>query len=272
MEHIARHYGLSGVLDAILAGLRDEGKDLERLVPDDLASVDEFHIRGREATVELAALAQPTPGRRVLDVGSGLGGSSRYLATNHGCKVVGVDLTPQYCDIATELSRLVGLDSKTTFHCASALELPFDDEMFDLAWTQHVQMNIEDKGRFYAEIFRVLRPGGKLAFHDILAGPGGTIHFPVHWAEEPSMSFLIEPEKLRTLLETTGFKVVEWLDKTQISREWFLSMMEKRREGPPPKLGLHLLIGATAPAKIESVVKNLREDRIAVFQGVVEKG
>jgi SAM-dependent methyltransferase len=271
VERIARHYGISGVLDAILDGLRAEGKDLDRLTADDLAPVDELHIRGREATVELARLAGAKPGLRVLDVGSGLGGSSRYLASNHGCRVTGVDLTPEYCEIATELSRRVGLDGLTDFRCASALETPFEDGAFDVAWTQHAQMNIEDKAGLYEEIFRVLRPGGRLVFHDILAGPVGPIHFPVHWAEDPLMSFLIAPDDLRTLLEETGFEVVEWIDKTQMSREWFLGMVEERGDGPPPNLGLHLLIGETGPAKVQSVARNLKEDRITVFQGVLER-
>ena len=271
MDPIARHYGIAGVLDAILAGLRAEGKDSERLQPDDLALVDEFHIRGREATVELAGLAEVRPGLRLLDVGSGLGGSSRYLAAQHGCQVTGLDLTPEYCEIAADLSRRTGLSELTEFRCASALDMPFEDGSFDLAWTQHVQMNIEDKPRLYAEIYRVLRPGGRFVFHDILAGPGGQPYFPVHWAEEPSMSFLIAPEDLRVLLAQTGFQQAEWRDMTKTSRAWFLGMLEKRGEGPPPNLGLHLLIGATAPQKIDSVVRNLREDRITVFQGAFEK-
>ena len=271
VEHVARHYGVSRLLDSILESLSADGKDLARLTPDDLAPVDEFHIRGREATVELARLAQASPGRRVLDVGSGLGGSSRYLAANHGCRVTGVDLTPEYCEVAAELSRRVGLDGLTEFRCASALDLPFEDDSFDLAWTQHVQMNIENKPGFYEEIHRVLRPGGRLVFYDVLSGPGGQHYLPVPWAEDSSMSFLIAPEDLRALLEETGFRVVHWLDTTEAAHQWFLSVLENRAKGLTPNLGLHLLTGETGPAKFENVERSLRERRVTVFQGALEK-
>jgi len=271
MDSIAKHYGVSGVLDAIQQALRSQGKDLARLDPADLSAVDEFHIRGREATVELAALAGIRPDMRVLDVGSGLGGSARFLASEFGCHVAGVDLTPEYCEVATALSKLVGLRHLTEFRCASALETPFDDEQFDLAWTQHVQMNIDDKPALYREIARTLRPGGRFAFHDILAGPAGPPHFPVHWAEDSSMSFLIPPTELRALLEATGFDVLAWKDTTQISRQWYLAALEKRLAGASPPLGLHLLMGETASVKFQNVGRNLTEERITVFQGVLEK-
>ncbi len=272
MDPVSRHYGLPGVLDIILDALRAEGKDLAKLAPADLAAVDEFHIRGREATVELAALAGVHAGLKVVDVGSGVGGSTRYLASEFGCRVTGIDLTPQYCEAAVQLTRLVGIaDGLAGFECGSALQMPFEDAAFDLAWTQHAQMNIADKPRLYREIARVLRPGGRLAFHDILAGPGGPPHFPVHWANEPELSFLIAPDALRALLESSGFRVLAWNDTTAVATAWFLESMERlRRRGGRP-LGLHLLLGETAPQKVQNVGRNLTENRLTVFQGLVEK-
>jgi SAM-dependent methyltransferase len=266
-----RHYSVPGLLDAILRALRAQGKDPERLTPADLAPVDEFHIRGRQATAELAELAGFRAGLRVLDVGSGLGGAARFFAVEHGCLVTGADLTHDYCSVAAALSKTVALYGATRFLCASALEMPFADESFDVAYSQHVQMNVEDKPAFYREIARVLRPGGRFVFHDILAGPGGPPHFPVHWAEEPSMSFLIDPAGLRLLLERAGFGIAVWLDKTEISRQWYLAAWEQRRDAGAPQLGLHLLMGPTAPLKFENVARNLQENRIMVFQGVAEK-
>jgi ubiquinone/menaquinone biosynthesis C-methylase UbiE len=271
MDPVSRHYGLSGVLEAILEALRAGGKDLDQLKPPDLAPVDEFHIRGREATVELAAMAAVDAGMRVLDVGSGVGGSARYLASEFGCRVTGVDLTPQYCETAAALSQWVGLGGLTEFCCASALQMPFEDAAFELVWTQHAQMNIADKPRLYREIARVLRPGGRFVFHDILAGPGGPPHFPVHWANEPGLSFLIAPGALRELLESSGFQALAWKDTTEIATNWFLGAMERRRNSGAPALGLHLLLGDTAPQKIENVGRNLTEKRLTVFQGLLEK-
>ena len=272
MEDVARHYGSFDVLDAILNALQAEGKDLERLTLEDLAPVDEMHIRGREATAELADLAGAAVGMKVLDVGCGLGGSARYLAAEYGCDVTGIDLTPEFCTAATELSKRVGLSAQTHFRCGSALDMPFEDGSFDLAWTQHAQMNIADKRGLYAEIFRVLRPEGKFVFHDIFAGPGGAAYYPTHWAETASLSHLIAPDELRELLAEIGFQVVEWRDKTDISRDWFLAVLQKRREEPPPRLGLHLLLGETGPTKFQNIGRNLVEGRISAFQGVLTKG
>ena len=170
--HIEQHYGRGRILDLILEGLRATGKDLARLAPADLAPVDEFHIRGREATVELARRASLTPGLRVLDVGCGLGGSARHLAAEHQCQVTGIDLTQEYVDVANALADLVGLRDRVAYRQASALEMPFDDGSFDIIWTEHVQMNIADKHAFYGEIGRVIRPKGLLLFHDIFLGDG----------------------------------------------------------------------------------------------------
>ncbi|MDA1316281.1 MAG: methyltransferase domain-containing protein [Acidobacteria bacterium] len=271
MSSVAGHYGLPDLLSTILNALEAQGKSLDNLTADDLAAIDEFHIRGREATVELAEMSEVRNNSKVLDVGSGLGGSTRFLAAEFGCRIVGVDITPEYCETAQALSKLVGLEQLTEFHCASALEMPFEDATFDLAWTQHVQMNIADKPGFYREIARVLRPGGRFAFHDILAGPGGPPHFPVHWAGVPEMSFLIAPHDLLALLERSGFRVLTWRDTTAISREWFLAALQRRQESGAPPLGLHLLLGDTAADKFANVGRNLSEDRITVFQGVLEK-
>jgi len=270
MDDVARHYGLADLLNTILDRLADSGKDLNALESDDLAAVDEFHIRGREATVELASLASARSNERVVDVGSGLGGSSRYLAAEHACRVDGVDLTPEYCEVARELTRRVRLTERVEFHCASALAMPFDDQTFDLAWTQHVQMNIADKAGLYREIHRVLKPGGRFVFHDILAGPKQPAHYPTHWAERAEMSHLITPDGLRALLEDCGFRVVEWRDTTEVATGWYLAAAARaQRDGPPP-LGLHLLLGDTGPAKFANVGRNLSEQRLTVYQGLLE--
>lgn len=203
---VERHYARGGILDAIKAGLRESGKELGRLVPEDLAPVDEFHIRGREATLELALRAGITPGLRVLDVGCGLGGSARYLATEHRCSVTGIDLTHDFVEVARALAEMVGLRDAVHFRQGSALALPFDDGAFDIAWTEHAQMNIADKRTFYAEIARVPAPCGRLVFHDIFQGGGGEPYFPVPWAGEASLSALETVPGVRRVLKDLGFE------------------------------------------------------------------
>jgi len=271
MESVERHYGRGGILDSILRSLAAMGKDVGALVPADLAPVDQFHIRGREATVELANRASIMPGLSVLDVGCGLGGSVRYLAAERGCRATGADLTPEYVDVATELAKLVGLAGAVEFRQASALALPFGDATFDVVWTEHVQMNIADKRAFYAELARVLVPGGRLVFHDIFQGDGGAPHFPVPWAEERSISFLAPPDAIRTTLEDLGLRILDWEDKTRPSLAWFSAVLERIRTSGPPPLGIHLLMGPTARTKVENIVRNMAEARVAVVQCVAQK-
>ena len=266
-----RHYGQTNLTATILAALRRQGKDVNNLTPEDLAPVDAFHVRGRAATQELGRLAALEEGQRVLEVGCGLGGSARYLAMEFGCSVTGLDLTREYIDAATELTRLLSLQEQVDFHCGSALEMPFEDAAYDAAWSEHAQMNIADKPRLYSEIHRVLKTGGKFVFHDILQGKGGDPHFPTPWASEPSFSSLITPEKFRSLLQSLGFDIHHWEDITTVGRTWFRERVAAMKESGPPPLGFQTLIGSIAPETQETNLRNLEENRIALFQGVVEK-
>lgn len=270
MDRVEAHYDTPGLLDAIRAALVRAGKELDALEPDDLAPVDEFHIRGREATVELAALAELSAGSRVIDIGSGLGGTARYLAHTHACDVSGIDLTASFCAAATELSAMVGLADRTRFEHGSALALPFEDESFDVAWTEHVQMNIADKRRFYGEIARVLTAGGRLIFHDIFRGHG-ELHYPVPWADMSSISFLATADEVREILQGVGLRLLDWEDTSARSLEWFTAAVQRMRASGPPPLGIHLLMGDTAFAKLDNMLRNLREGRIVVAQAVAEK-
>jgi MPBQ/MSBQ methyltransferase len=267
---IESHYGRGEVLSSILNALRAAGKDPARLTPADLAAVDEFHIRGREATIELAARAALKPGQRVLDVGSGLGGSARYLAAEHGCRTIGIDLTQEYVDTANALATMVGLDTLVEYRRASALDIPEAAGSFDAVWTEHVQMNISDKRRFYGEIARVLTAGGRLIFHDIFRGHG-ELHYPVPWADMSSISFLATPDEVREILPNVGLRLVDWEDTTARSLEWFTMAVQRIKASGPPPLGIHLLMGETALAKLDNMERNLRESRIVVAQAVAEK-
>jgi ubiquinone/menaquinone biosynthesis C-methylase UbiE len=267
---VESHYAHGKVLSAIVEGLRAAGKDLTKLSPADLAAVDEFHIRGREATVELAARVALKPGLRVLDVGSGLGGSARYLAAEHGCRVTGIDLTQEYVDTANALAKMVGLDALVNYRRASALDIPEAAGSFDAVWTEHVQMNIADKRRFYGEIARVLTAGGRLIFHDIFRGHG-ELHYPVPWADMSSISFLATTDEVRDFLQSVGLRLLSWEDTSARSLEWFTVAVQRMRASGPPPVGIHLLMGDTAFAKLDNMLRNLREGRIVVAQAVAEK-
>jgi len=271
MKSIARHYAVEGLLEAILQALQSQGHNLDQLKPEDLAPIDAFHIRGREASEELGQKAELKPGTQTLDLGCGLGGSARFLASHYGCQVTGIDLTPEYVELAQALSNRVGLEGKIKFVQGSALDLPFENETFDAVWTEHAQMNIPDKNQFYSEMKRVLKPEGKFIFHDIFLGPSGEPNFPVPWAEVAELSFLMPPYELKDWLEGHHFELKQWQDNTQRSLKWLKHKMAENEESGPPALGIHMLMRQTAPNKMANVLRNLEEQRIAVHQGVAVK-
>ncbi|MEI7711934.1 MAG: methyltransferase domain-containing protein [Rhodospirillales bacterium] len=267
---VARHYGTSGLLDRMLAALEQAGIDLARLTIDDLAPMDEFHSRRRAATTELGALLAPTPADRIVDIGSGIGGPARYLAKTFGSQVSGVDLTQEFVDTATALTRMVGLTERVDFRQGSALDLPFADASFDLGWSQNVAMNIEDRARYYAEMHRVLKPGGRLAIQDVAQGPNGPIDFPVMWADRAEISFLRTPAETRTLLEAAGFQVQHWIDNTDIAKA---ESAAERARGPgaggPPILGIHVVVGPSFREKLHNAGKAQADDRLRLLNAVL---
>ncbi|MDQ4148885.1 MAG: methyltransferase domain-containing protein [Actinomycetota bacterium] len=270
-EEVQQHYSRRDLGDLILDALQRAGKDLDGLSPEDLAPIDEFHIRGRAATVELAQAAGIDPDQQVLDVGCGIGGTSRSLAGEFGCRVVGIDLTEEYCRVAQMLTERVGLSDLVEFHQGDATRLPFAEESFDITWSEHAAMNIPDKRRLYEEMYRVLKPGGTVAIYDILAGPTQPVIFPVPWARTPDTSFLVTPEELRKLLQGVGFRIASWTDNTNTARDWFLAMAEKiKKEGLPP-LGFHLLLGPDFATMAQNQGRNLQEGRIVLAQVVGRK-
>jgi SAM-dependent methyltransferase/predicted nucleic acid-binding protein len=264
------HYTRQDLGGVILAALKQAGKDIDHLTPDDLAPVDEFHGGQRPATIRLAELVGFTGTERVLDVGSGLGGPSRFLAWRYGCRVSGVDLTAEFCRVAEMLTRLTGLVGRVDYRQGNALDLPFDEMSFDVVWSQNAAMNIADRDRLYAEMLRVLKPGGKLALQEVAAGPGGPPHYPVQWARTPDISFLYSQESTRTKLEMAGFRVLVWQDTTEAA---LASAVARARNtiDPPAVLGTHLILGPDWQAMFRNSARNLEERRTELFNAILER-
>lgn len=269
---VQSHYTVAGLGQSILDALAKAGRDPGRLTPEDLAPIDEFHIRGRAATLDLARAAKVGREMKVLDVGSGLGGPARALASEFGCHVTGIDLTEEYCLAARMLSDLLGLGSLLEFRQGDALNLPFPAASFDAVWTEHVAMNIADKARLYSEMFRVLKPGGTLAIYDILQGPAGPVHFPVPWARTEETSFLVTPEALRARLTEAGFEITDWVDPTEAGKAWFVALAERIQKFGLPPLSFALLMGADFAPMAQNQRRNLEEGRIVLAQVVATKG
>jgi len=261
---VAQHYTQGSLAETILGALRGMGKDPDRLAAADLAPVDEFHIGGRQATIDFAAQMGIRPGMRLLDIGSGLGGAARYFAGEQGCTVAGIDLTDEYVRVANDLARRAGLDSAVSYRQGSALDLPFDAKSFDGAYMLHVGMNIEDKARLFAGVHRALKPSGVFGIYDVMRTGAGDFSFPVPWATTPATSFVGTPADYRQLLENAGFEVVKDRGRRDFAIDFFQQMRARAAQsGGPPPLGLHILMGADFAAKTANMIDNLQRGLIA---------
>jgi sarcosine/dimethylglycine N-methyltransferase len=263
----AAQYAVGGVRERIESALRAAGKDLDALSPADLASgltsFEHFHSLGRVATTALLEAAHVTATDRVLDAGSSIGGTSRLLAAEHGCRVTAIDLTAEYCDIARWLNGLVQLEDRIEVLQGDVTDLPLQDCSFDLVVSQHVQMNVADKSGLYSEAHRVLRPDGRLALWDVAAGPEQPLAFPVPWADTPERSHLATPDELAAALQASGFTLEVWNDLT----EFAIAAMTPILEAPTDPLGLQLLV-PDIEIKVRNLLENARGDRLRLIQAV----
>jgi MPBQ/MSBQ methyltransferase len=267
VERVNAHYTPDDLTGAFVRVLRSWGKEGAILTPDDLAPIDQFHTGGKAATLALAALAEIGPTTRVLDVGGGFGGPARTLAATYGCSVTVLDLTEAYCQVGEMLTARCGLSDRVLFRHGDALAIPSPDATFDLVWTQHSSMNIADKRRLYAEIHRVLRPGGRLALYEIMAGMHEPLHYPVPWARDASISFLSPPDDVHALLTDLGYRTVHWEDLTDAT----VAAARSRPAPAEPPPGLHLVLGADFLERARNMERNRAEHRTALIRAVLER-
>jgi ubiquinone/menaquinone biosynthesis C-methylase UbiE len=268
---IEAHYAHDHLYETIVKALASTGIAANKISRKDIAAIDEFHVRGQEVSHELAAAAGLQPGMRILDAGCGLGGACRMLADEYDCDVTGIDITADYIRTAQQLSALTGLQHATRFVQGSVLALPFNNNAFDIVWTQHVQMNIADKKTFYAEIQRVLTPGGRFIYYEILSHDHMPVHFPVPWASDATLSFLMTSQQLHTLLHDSGFQPIQVKEETAKGIAFFNNLFNRITQKGLPALGLHLLMGDTALEKLGNLRKNLIEGNIVLESGIYEK-
>ncbi|MDH5598587.1 MAG: class I SAM-dependent methyltransferase [Cyclobacteriaceae bacterium] len=269
-QELKNHYHITELYEDIVNRLKEMDLDLKNITRKEIASVDEFHVRGAAVSKELAD-STITPGAHVLDIGSGLGGPGRLLADEFNCTVTGIDLSDEYVRTANLLSKLVSLEEKTKFVQGDATNLPFENSSFDVVWTQHVQMNIPDKQQFYSEINRVLKSGGHLIYYDIFKNEEGEINYPMPWANSSDLSFLFTTMEMNLILNHLGMKEEHCTNQSKAGILFFEGMLAKIQENGPPKLGLNVLMGASTKTKLVNLLEALLEETILLQSGVFTK-
>ena len=263
MTDIQTQYSTGTSRQAIEQALIAAGKDLGHLRLADLALLEDFHTMGRIATTQLADLIEITPEDKVLDAGSGIGGTARYVAGRYRCHVVAVDLTQEYCETARWLNELAGLDDRISVRQADVTDLPFEDATFTLVFSQHVQMNVADKPLLYEEARRILVDGGRLAVWDIAAGEDREPDFPLPWADRPEYSHLTTPDRLRSAIETSGFKIEQWNDLTDHAAATMEALLLK----PPSPIGLQAFV-PNFESEARNLTTALADGRLRAVQAV----
>lgn len=221
MSSLEAHYPAENIEDRILQAIRNAGLNPEQLInPEELGALDHFHTGGLMASRELMELAEIGPEDYVLDIGAGLAGAARFLASCTGCKIDCLEMSEDYCIGANLLNRITGLENQINVHQGNALALPFPDDRFDVFWMQNVGMNIDDKNKLYQEIYRVLKPGGKFVFQEMAAGELETIYYPLPWASVPDCNHLIPKLLMSDILGTCGFQeiILEDTSDTHLNR------------------------------------------------------
>lgn len=269
-QNIENHYLKEGLYEDIINRLKEQNIGLDNVKRSDIAGADEFHVRGAKVSEELADIVD-LYGLNVLDVGCGLGGPCRMLADEYNCQTTGIDLSNEYIRTANKLSELVNLSNKTTFTQGDATQLPFEDNSFDVVWTQHVQMNIPDKKKFYSEINRVLKTGGHFLFYDILKKGNGEVNYPMPWASNANLSFLFKAEEMDELLKEFGLTELQTANQTQAGIDFFDTHVARLKEFGPPLMGLNVLMGDTTKPKLLNLLTHLKSGELELKSGVYKK-
>ena len=270
-DAVRHRYAMSGTMDRVVAFLRERGIDPERPTYQDFFPFDQLHGRGVEATREHIERAAINSSMHVLDLGCGVGGCSRVIAATCGCRVTAIDLTPESIEIARELTRRCGMDERIEFREADALALPFADGTFDHVWCHNVTMNIPDKKKLASEVARVLKSGGRFSCSEVGQGPGGALIFPLPWATEASVSFVVTPAMMRQALEEGGLRVTEEIDLSDAIIAFLREMGARTERGDPPLNAVHVILGDDMGERIKNMSRCAMEKRVVEHFILAEK-
>ena len=270
-ENVAAHYSTGNLRDRILKALESDGVELKNLKADDLKGLEEFHIGEREATIYTTQKMMLKPKQRVLDIGCGIGGAARYMVNKFGVHVTGIDLTPEYINVAGVINHWLGLEMNPYFKCESAIDLPFEDGSFDAAITMHVAMNIKDRPKLYGEAARVLKPGSIFAVYDVMKTGDEPVVYPVPWAASSETSHLTSLDEMKALLADAGFEVLEIEDRTEFGIEFFKKAVAAAKANDGNKPGAHIIMGKPGAERLKNVMANMLEGRIAPIEIIARR-
>lgn len=270
-QEISDHWGKGDVYSRILETMELAGIDPNTLTIEQLAPVDHFHARGFPATVELADALPIREGDTLVDIGCGIGGPARYLAKRFNCRVEGIDITAPFIDAANKLSALVAMQDAVRCQHGDGQNLPYKDETFDGGYSQHVLMNVPDRTTFFAEAFRVLKPGAFFALTEHGLGPVGEPHHPVPWSEDGSGAYLMRPSDTVDILKETDFRNVEVTDTGEKYLQGYKAAMALAAKGEAPVFGTHILLGELAPQIVKNAARNIEERRTQPVQIICRK-
>lgn len=269
---VAEHYTHGELLESIRSSIQKLGKTPENVTIDDLGPVDEFHIGGRVATERFLGHLNFTELDHILDVGCGIGGTSRFIASRYGSRVTGIDLTLEYIDTGEALSRWVGLNNQVFLRQGNVLSMPFEDESFDGAIMMHVGMNIEDKAKLFSELNRVLRPDATLGVYDVMRTGEGDFTYPVPWSTISETSSVASPEYYKHAMRKAGFNIKSETNRGEFAVEFFNEMRAwMETNGGPPPLGLHTLMGENTMIKIQNMIDNIAAGFTAPVEIIAKK-
>ncbi|MBS1714510.1 MAG: class I SAM-dependent methyltransferase [Armatimonadetes bacterium] len=261
------HYARPGLYEGVLQALKGTGKTMGTLSTEDTAAFDEYHVGGRRATAKLIALSGFAPGSTVLDVGCGLGGPARHLAETAGCRVVGLDLTSDFCRAARLVSSWTGLGPSTSFVRGDAHRLPFATSCFDGLWSEHVTMNVPDRSAMAMEAARVLRAGATLSFYEVFRSSPGPIDFPVPWATSPDQNETGRLPDFLHDLERAGFEVTDVLDETPDAAAFLERARARQTSSGPSRPSVTLVMGDETEVRLENVAAAVRSGAIGFWMG-----
>lgn len=270
-KSIADHWGSGDIYALIVSALKEMSKSIDALTMEDLAPVDHYHARGLPATIELADRLPFKAGQHIVDIGCGLGGPARYIAKRFQCRVSGVDITKPFVEAANKLTALIHMEDQVKIELGDGQRLPYTDASFDGAYTQHVTMNVADRPRFFAEAYRVLKPGAFFALTEHGLGTKGDAYYPLPWSEDGSGAYLVTPSRTRALLEAAGFEDILVEDSGPKYVAAYKTVIEKAEKGALPPLGIHILMGNTALQKTRNSARNIEEGRTHPIQVVCRK-